>query len=95
MTYEFFKVLGVEPLIGRSFTPDEDQPNGVVGAGVTVGLIASAFIAGQLGDALFGVSARGVPPGSIRCDPSEVNRPSRKHFGLIRRIKSAYRGWTQ
>jgi putative ABC transport system permease protein len=31
---------------------------GVVGAGVAVGLIASVVIAGQLGDALFGVSAR-------------------------------------
>jgi putative ABC transport system permease protein len=31
---------------------------GVVGAGVAAGLVASVFIAGQLGDALFGVSAR-------------------------------------
>jgi predicted permease len=31
---------------------------GVVGVGVAAGLIASVFIAGQLGDALFGVSAR-------------------------------------
>jgi putative ABC transport system permease protein len=28
VTYDFFKVLGVEPLLGRWFTPDEDKPNG-------------------------------------------------------------------
>jgi predicted permease len=28
ITYDFPKVLGVEPLLGRSFTPDEDKPKG-------------------------------------------------------------------
>ena len=28
ITYDFLKVLGIEPLLGRGFTPEEDQPNG-------------------------------------------------------------------
>jgi predicted permease len=28
ITYDFTKVFGVEPLIGRSFTPEEDRPKG-------------------------------------------------------------------
>ena len=28
MTYDFPKVFGVEPLLGRTFTPEEDKPNG-------------------------------------------------------------------
>ena len=28
ITYDFTRVLGVEPLLGRSFTPDEDKPKG-------------------------------------------------------------------
>ena len=28
MTYDFPKVFGVEPILGRTFTPDEDKPNG-------------------------------------------------------------------
>ena len=28
VTWDFARVLGVEPILGRSFTPDEDRPNG-------------------------------------------------------------------
>ena len=28
ITYDFLRVLGVNPILGRSFTPEEDRPNG-------------------------------------------------------------------
>ncbi len=43
VTYQFFGAIGVEPILGRGFDPDEDRPGGLHVAVISYGLWRSAF----------------------------------------------------
>jgi predicted permease len=76
VTRNYFAILGMQPLLGRTFTPEENQPAAIVGHGFwrrqlggEAGVLGSALV---IADRTFTIIAV-APPGFTGVDPGAVD----------------------